>query len=165
MVVQLSKPIKPKKLNVNKVRQNLLNTLRKEGGAIKKEYEKTVATWSDPPKFEVLIGLERGANGSATVLVGPTGTELQVNKFVWTDEGTKPHIITAKNAPFLVFQRGYTPKTQPGKIASGPSARFGDFVKKKSVNHPGTRPRNFTKIIVKRRRKPFTQAMIKAAKV
>jgi hypothetical protein len=165
MVAQLSKGIKPKKLNIDKVRQNLLNALRREGSIVKKEYEKTVATWNDPPKFEVLIGLERGASGNATTLVGPTGTELQVSKFLWTDEGTRPHVIKAKNAPNLVFQRGFTPKTQPGKIASGPGQRFGDFVKKKQVNHPGTKARRFTETIAKRRRKPFTQAMIKAAKV
>lgn len=164
MVAQLTKPIKPKKLNVDKVRQNLLNALRKEGNAVKKEYEKTVATWNDPPKFEVLIGLERPP-GSATVLVGPVGTTMQVNKFVWTDEGTEPHVIKAKNAPNLVFQSGYSPKTKPGKIASYPAGHFGEFVRIKQVNHPGTEARKFTEIIVKRRRKPFTRAMIKAARI
>jgi hypothetical protein len=165
MVARLAKGIKPKKLRVDKVRQNLLNTLRSEGNIVKKEYEKTIATWNDPPKFEVLIGLERKEGGTATVLIGPTGTELQVNKFVWTDEGTEEHPIEAKNAPFLVFQSGYTPKTQPGKIASGPANRFGEFVKKKQVDHSGTEARRFTEIIVKRRRKPFAQAMIEAARV
>lgn len=165
MVAQLAKSIKPKKINVPKVRQNLLNALRKEGGIVKKEYKKTVATWNDPPEFEVLIGLERGAGGAATVLVGPTGTTEQVNKFVWTDEGTEPHVIKAKNWPTLVFQVGYTPKTQPGKIASGPANHFGEFVYPKQVNHPGTEARRFTETIVKRRRKPFTRAMIKAARV
>lgn len=165
MVAQLAKSIKPKKINVPKVRQNLLNALRKEGNIVKKEYEKTVATWNDPPKFEVSIGLKRGGGGEASVLVHPTGTELQVNKFVWTDDGTEAHPIEAKNAPYLVFQVGYTPKTRPGKIASGPASRFGEFVSVKQVDHPGTKARKFTEAIVKQRRKPFIQAMIKAAEV
>jgi hypothetical protein len=164
MVAELTKPIKPRKLNIDKVRRNLLSALEKEGNIVKREYEKTVATWNDPPKFEVLTAIDNPP-GAASVLVGPTGTQEQVNKFVWTDQGTRPHVISAKNAPALVFQRGYSPKTQPNKIASFPAGRFGEFVRKQSVNHPGTEPRNFTKIIVNRRRKPFQQAMIQAAKI
>lgn len=164
MVVELARTIKPRKLNVAKVRQNILNALRKEGNVVKREYEKTVATWNDPPKFEALVGLDRPP-GAASVLVGPVGTELQVNKFVWTDQGTKPHVITAKNAPALVFQSGYSPATVPNRIASYPAGRFGEFVRVQSVPHPGTEPRNFTIIITNRRRKPFTQAMIAAARI
>lgn len=162
MVAQLSKPIKPRKLNIAKVRQNLQKALNKEADIIKREYKKTVATWNDPPKFEALTDI---SGNDVSILVGPTGTTLQVNKFVWADEGTEPHRIVAKNAPTLVFQTGYSPKTLPGKIASYPAGHFGEFVYPKAVDHPGTEPRRFTQIIVRRRRKPFSQAMIQASRI
>lgn len=165
MVAQLSKSIKPKKLNTAKVRQNLLNALRKEGTAIAKELRKTVTSWEgEKPKFEVLIGLERSP-GSATVLVGPTGTEKAVNKWIWNDQGTRPHVIRAKNVPRLIFKTGYSAKTKPGFFGSFPGGSFGPTVSKFQVNHPGTQARRWSKLIVKRRRKKFIQAMNKAARV
>lgn len=162
MVAQLTKTIKPRKLNTKTVQRRLQVALNKEAKIIRREYEKTTATWNDPPKFEIITDI---SGNDVSVLVGPTGTDMQINKFVWTDEGTKPHVIKAKNAPALVFQTGYSPKTLPNKIASFPAGRFGEFVRVQSVNHPGTEPRNFTKIIIARRRKPFTQAMITAARI
>lgn len=162
MAVELVKTIKPRKINTKTIQRRLQDTLNKEAKIIKREYEKTVATWNDPPKFEILTDI---SGNDVTVLVGPAGTELQVNKFVWTDEGTKPHVIKAKNAPALAFQSGYSPKTLPNKIASYPAGHFGEFVRVQSVNHPGTKPRNFTIIITNRRRKPFQQAMIAAARI
>ncbi len=165
MVAELSKPIKPKRLNTAKVRQNLLNALRKEGKIIAKEFDKTTASWKgEKPKFEVLIGVERPP-GSVTVLVGPTGTEKAVLKWVWNDQGTRPHVIRAKNVPRLIFKTGYSAKTKPGFFGSFPGGSFGPTVSKFQVNHPGTEARGWSELIVKRRRKKFTQAMIKAARV
>jgi HK97 gp10 family phage protein len=42
------------------------------------------------------------------------------------DEGSRPHVISAKNAPFLRFR-----------------GRGGGWVSKKSVNHPGTKAQPF----------------------
>lgn len=169
MVTELSKAIKPKKLNVAKVRQNLLNALRKEGKVIAKEFDKTTASWKgEKPKFEVLIGIERPP-GSVTVVVGPGGSDKAILKWVWADEGTKKHKIPSdKNlatAKTLRFREGYSPATKPGFFGSFPSGSFGPTVSKKQVNHPGTKARGWSVLIVKRRRKRFTQAMIKAARV
>ena len=161
MVAELGKGIKPKKLQVDQIRLNILNALREEGKIIAKEFEKTTRTWKGvKPKFEVLIGL---TGKDATVIVGPTGSDKAVLKWVWIDEGTRPHKIRAKNAPLLKFRSGFSPKTLPNKIASFPSGSFGSFVSKKEVNHPSTKPRNFTTIVVRRRRKPFIKSMTKAA--
>ncbi len=169
MVAELGKGIKPKKLAIDEVRQNILNALRAEGIIIKREFEKTTRTWKGvKPKFEVLIGL---TGKDATVVVGPTGSDKAVLKWVWIDEGTRPHKIpkspktNADAKPFLIFRSGFSPKTLPNRIASFPSGSFGPFVSKRQVDHPGTEPRNFTKIVVKRRRKKFINSMIEAAKV
>ncbi len=163
MVAELYKPIKPKKLEVDEIRLNLLNALRAEGVIIKREFEKTTRTWKGAkPKFEVLIGLD---SKGASVVVGPTGSEKAVLKWVWIDEGTRPHKIRAKRVPLLKFRSGFSPKTLPNKIASFLGGSFGPFVSTKEVDHPGTEPRNLTKIVVKRRRKRFVNSMIKAARV
>jgi len=163
MVAELVKGIKPKKLVVDQVRQNILNALREEGRIIAKEFDKTTRTWKGAkPKFEILIGL---TSKDATVVVGPTGSDKAILKWVWIDEGTRPHKIKAKNVPLLKFRSGFSPKTFPNRIASFPGGSFGSFVSKKEVNHPGTEPRNLTKTVVKRRRKPFLNNIIKAAQV
>jgi hypothetical protein len=50
-----------------------------------------------------------------------------VDYTLYVDQGTQPHKITAKNAPYLVF---YWPKV-------------GRIVHFKSVNHPGNKPYRF----------------------
>lgn len=162
MAVLLVKGIKPKKLEVDKIRQNILKALEREGKIVIAEYNKTVATWNDPPQFEALVDV---SGSEAAVLVGPTGSELQVNKFVWTDQGTKPHTIAARNAPRLIFREGFSPKTLPGVIASYPGGTFGALVGARAVRHPGTKPRRFTAIIQRKRLKPFRAEVLKAARV
>ena len=98
------KTIKPKKLNIDAIRLELLNELRKEGTVQKKELKKTVSTWKSKPGFESLISL---SGGDASILTGPVGDTEAVQHWVWTDEGTKPHRITARRAPFLRFRYPY----------------------------------------------------------
>jgi hypothetical protein len=166
VVAQLVKGLKPKKLKVSQVRLNILNELRAEGRVIKKELEKTTATWKGAkPTFEIAIGL---TGTDAVVLVGPAGNPEGAQKWVWLDEGTKKNYpITAKNAPFLVFRdgRGFTAKTKVKTFSSGPGANTGAIVQKKQVIHPGIEARQWSITIVKRRRKPFTKRILKAARV
>lgn len=164
MVAQLVKGLKPKKLKIKDVRLNILNALRAEGRVVKKELEKTTATWKGAkPTFEIAIGL---TGQDATVLIGPGGSPKGAQKWVWLDEGTRPHIIRAKNVPNLSFQVGkFKPKTKVKTFSSSPGTIGGTFVSKKQVSHPGTEARQWSDEIVKRRKKKFTGSMIKAARV
>jgi hypothetical protein len=166
MVAQLVKGLKPKKLRVDQVRLRILNELRAEGRAVKKEFEKTTATWKGAkPTFEIAIGL---TGQDAIVIIGPAGNPEGAQKWVWLDEGTKKNYpIVAKNAPFLVFRdgRGFRAKTKVKTFSSGPGANTGAIVQKKQVTHPGIEARDWTGEIVKRRRKPFTKRILKAARI
>jgi hypothetical protein len=166
MVAQLVKGLKPKKLKIDKVRLNILNALRAEGKVVKKEFEKTTATWKGAkPTFEIAIGL---TGQDAIVLVGPGGDERGAQKWVWLNDGTKKNYpIVAKNAPNLVFRdgRGFKAKTKVKTFSSGPGANTGAIVTKKAVLHPGIEARDWTGEIVKRRKKPFTKALLKATQV
>lgn len=163
MVAELVKGIKPKKLKAKQVRLNLLNALRAEGRIVKKELEKTTASWKGAkPTFTFAIGLD---GTDAIVLIGPAGSTEGAQKWVWLDEGTRPHIIQARNAPNLVFQTTFTPKTKVKTFSSGPGNIAPPWRKTKKVRHPGIEAREWSTEIVKRRRKRFTRNMIKAAKI
>lgn len=105
-----------------------------------KDYKETVKTWKDKPTFRVKTTRD--------------GTEISTtqDKFIWTDEGTKPHDIVAGPGKVLVFGAS-TPKTRPGNIGSGPGSRGPRDRRAKRVRHPGTEARKFSKIIADRRNK------------
>jgi len=163
-VVVSLKAIKPKPLRVDAIRLELLNELRKEGREQQKELKKTVATWRNKPNFESLVGLERKAGGSAIVVTGPTGNDAAVNHWVWTDQGTRPHTIQARRAPTLKFRTGFVAKTRPRRFTSRRGRRFGLWRSPVSVRHPGTKPREWTKLLAKKRKRPFDQRMGNAMK-
>jgi hypothetical protein len=179
MVAQLVKGLKPKKLRIDQVRLRILNELRAEGRAVKKEFEKTTATWKGAkPTFEIAIGL---TGQDAIVIIGPAGNPEGAQKWVWLDEGTKKNYpIVAKNVrtikrkgktivmpPMLTFRdgRGFKAKTKVKTFSSGPGANTGDWVSKEKVIHPGIEARDWSGEIAKRRRKPFTKRILKAAQV
>jgi hypothetical protein len=166
MVAQLAKSIKPKKLKIKEVRLNILNELRAEGRAVKKEFDKTTATWKGAkPTFTFAIGL---TGKDAIVLVGPAGNQEGAQKWVWLDEGTKKdYPIVAKNKPLLIFRHGsgFRAKTKVKTFSSGAGANTGPWVSKKKVIHPGIEAREWSKEIVKKRQKKFNRRLSEAASV
>lgn len=161
MTVFQVKAIKPAKMNIPQVKQEILKELKAQGKLVEKEYQKTTRSWSGAkPKFESIVDV----SGNPAVLTGPTGSALAVNKFVWLDFGTRAHTITARRARRLRFRAGgFKAKTKPGVIGSSRgSPASGPVVYKRSVRHPGTTARRFSETIQKRRKQPFIDAIIKA---
>jgi hypothetical protein len=69
----------------------------------------------------------------------------------YVDKGTKPHMITAKNAPYLVIPYGkYIPKTKPiaKNLGTPYYGKPTEYRKPYSVKHPGSKPRKFTETFV-----------------
>lgn len=109
---------------------------------MERKYNNAVSDWKDKPRFYRKITLTRDGMTGQIVAVGTEDAKLH---FLWTDRGTKPHTITAKNAPLLVFQTGFSPRTAPiARAQAGSGKASGDWVAKKSVQHPGTAKRQFT---------------------
>lgn len=150
------KGIKARRLQVDAIRLELLNALRSEGTAVKRELGKAVETWDHKPRFEVLRSLTGEA---ASILVGPVGDEETVQIYRWVTEGTRPHLILPRNKPRLTFKPGSTPKTRPGIVGSGPGAPGVGWRSAAAVHHPGTKAREFEKIVQKNRQGPFKRAM------
>lgn len=77
----------------------------------------------------------------------PVGKDKMVWEFV--DKGTKPHTIKAKTSKGLRFKSDYKPRTlpNPARLASGGGISTGSWKAAKIVNHPGSKPRNFEKVL------------------
>jgi len=104
-----------------------------------------------------------GATPTATVSVSSStvsiigtvyiaGNPAGVEKWQWLDKGTPPHIIEAKNAPYLAYPGVFKAKTRPaagGKSFYGsmPGGKSGEMVYRVSVNHPGITARSWSKNI------------------
>lgn len=141
----LAKPLSPKKFDDKVFMSEFRSVTTKLSYDIKKDFEKTVATWERKPKFTRMYQFSKGE------IVIFVSTDNKV--YGWLDQGTEPHaifpgIITGKsNKKSLYFQWGgpgsYKPKTIPNIIDSGSGGPSGEMVNFAYVWHPGTDPRNF----------------------
>lgn len=150
------------KMDVGRVRLEMLNELRKEGRAVRRELKRTVSTWrGDRPDFEFTISL---AGGDASLLVAPSGNAEGVKKWYMLDGGTRPHVIRAKQAPRLRFYaKGFRAKTRPNWVGAGTGQRADQaFRQPQQVFHPGTKPRNWVSVVVARRYYTHVQNMMAA---
>lgn len=145
------KGIKPKKLQVDRIRLRLLNELRAEGVDQRKVLDQTTASWTgDKPKFDSLISLSGGA---AQVLTGPTGNTMGIKKWNWLNEGTRVRYAT--------MSKNWRSKTSPGSFRSGAGRGRMLFVSRRRPR-PGIQARDWTGKLTKQRRQPFTNRMIQA---
>jgi hypothetical protein len=153
----LIKQIKPSKLRVDRFRLEMLNEMRKVGTEVKRDYEKTTATWKHKPKFEVVVSL----TGPGPVLL--VGTDDEIYRYV--SEGTKPHPIFAgiytgkSDKKVLAFPVRSAPKTRPGQLRSMPGFKSKKKLFRPYVMHPGTKPRRFEEAIKKLWTKKFKRRM------
>lgn len=147
----VAKAIKPKRMKDARLRAILLNKQRAMGNKIKADFEKTVATWSEKPIFEVVMAQK------------PHGPEVLVytddQVYRWVNDGTEEHIIEPVNASVLAFPETYTAKTIPGVIGSQAGGGSGGTVFAAYVLHPGTKARKFDKIIRKKWEPKFKREM------
>lgn len=151
--------IKPKTPNVRLAMQIVIDAIEKETELHRTTLDRTTENWTTRPRMETDSRYE-GDDYVATT--APTGDKDAVDRWKWTDQGTKEHKISARRAPMLRFKSGYKPRTRRGLFSSGVSQRFGDDVSTFSVKHPGTKSRNWSVNLTKRREKPFATRIDKA---
>lgn len=148
MAPNFSMNVSMKNFNKDAVRVELLAAARKAGDKLKKEFEKTTASWEgEKPGFVPDYGVEMsdGAFLNMTMAGG-----LGRDKWVWLNFGTRPHAIEPKSpGGVLAFQSGYQSKTTPGVIGSSSGGASGPMVFSRGVMHPGTKARNWSPIIMK----------------
>jgi hypothetical protein len=101
-----------------------------------------VRRWSDKPSF---VGKSSLSRTTLRAFVEVKGTPDARKHFLWTDEGTKPHIIRPRNASALAFSVGYNAVTRPvAQFNVGTGQSTGPRVFAQEVNHPGTEAREFS---------------------
>jgi hypothetical protein len=102
-------------------------------------FQNTVRTWKHKPTF--------------APIETPRGWSVKVAPALpwgYVDQGTPPHVITARRAMLLRFTGPYHAKTKVNVIASYQGGRGRVWVSKRSVQHPGIEARNFRDIIMRR---------------
>lgn len=160
MPTLLIKKIKPSRLKAGAFRLQLLNEMRRMGTEVKRDFEKTTATWKHKPAFEQTISL----TGPGPVML--VGTDDEIYRYV--SKGTRPHPIFAgiytgrSSKTVLAFSSRSTPKTSPGVIGSSAGSRGAVDVFVPYVEHPGTKPRRFEETIEEKWTPKFKRRMERA---
>jgi len=107
------------------------------------DFEKTTKTWQHQPVFSVLS--QRGGGYGIRKTELTVGTDDEIYGYV--DQGTRRHIIRARRAKALRFGIGGQPKTRPNRLLAQAGAKGSTILYRQQVMHPGTKARNFSKMI------------------
>ncbi len=148
--------IVPKQLfKIPLVRAEMFAEMGRQIDIMDRMYGATYRSWTHKPQFK------KSFRTAANFLEAKVSTIDQI--YAWVDDGTKAHAIIPRRAKQLSFDAQFQPKTNPRIIGSRRGSRSGR-VHSTHVFHPGSKPRNFTKEIVRRRAAPYTQQMQAAIK-
>ncbi len=154
------KGIIPKKINVAKIKSNIIKVSEKQGSIVVNAYGRIVKTWlGDKPTFPIKTTIKNDNLITSIIASGGFGAQ----KMVFLDDGTKPHKIKVKNAPKLIFQTGYKRKTKARTIGSTSGGSFGPTVAALEVDHPGTEAGELSLTIANRREPFYVKSISKAA--
>jgi hypothetical protein len=146
--------IVPKNLMLDPKRLTLAveNALDLRAADVKVDFEVTTQTWNKRPDIHIAT-----KPGQRLIY-----TDNIIYKYVAL--GTRPHIIVPRKAKFLRFFRGgFRPKTVVGAIRSNVGhAADSNPTRALIVHHPGTKARDFPKVIARKWQKQFPRMMQEA---
>lgn len=130
-------------IDVNKILEAVEAGLNLASAKVKEDFEKTTATWSAKPSFEI----------TSEPFARNVFTSDRV--FRWVEQGTKPHLIEPRGAMSagenarLKFKVPFAPKTQKNVIGSYQGSRGHTVIKPMQVQHPGIQAREFSDTIAR----------------
>jgi len=112
------------------------------------EFDKVTTGWQN----ERPVWVQKFSVGADWIMnfITPDNPESKgAQKWLWLDEGTPPHPITAtKPGGMLVFPMLYQAGSKPNILSTTAGKEFGPLTFTRSVNHPGIEPRNWTDMLV-----------------
>lgn len=122
-------------------------------------FKRVVSNWAHKVDFEARKFIR---DNKIWLDVFPVGENKDIWKYV--TEGTRAHIIRAKNAPSLAFlwggQGSYKPKTAPvGKFGGSGTVVGGVMHFPQEVQHPDSEAREFEKVIKDDNKAWFSRTM------
>jgi len=168
----IKQPLKPEIMHKH-IRERVIQELQVVGQAHVYERQQIVQDFKHKPEWGFDVKITQKELRLRILLKNPDApvSEDWTIADLWQaldEEGTglygprhAKYPITPKRAKALRFRAGrYMPKTNPGGKFRGPGkVQGGQIVFRKQVQHPGTKPRHFTRRINKDLRKLFlTQA-------
>lgn len=118
-------------------------------------FKRTVEGWHNKPIFSHRMG--RGPDHVSVTVYPAFGRNA--DQYALVNAGSPPHEIRPVTAPFLRFQTGYTPSTRPRVLSSRRYVRFGPYVNRMVVHHPGFEAREFDQEIADQYQDTFRQDM------
>jgi hypothetical protein len=142
----LAKAIIPKKLpsDAQRMSRILVNAMNMAAKAVVVDFKATTQTWNHQPTFAIT---------SPRPYVRQIATDDDV--YAMLNKGTRPHVITPHRSKVLRFEGPFRAKSRPGYIGSNKGSQGSNEVFTKSVNHPGTAPRAWSKAIKDKWQKQF----------
>lgn len=126
---------KGRKLNMRRV---IENTLTAQAKAIKVDLALPQQTW----RHKAPVSIEAKPYERTITVEDPI--------YVMLNEGTKPHDIKPKRGGVLRFQGPFRPKTVPNEIRSNKGSVGNVVTWSRGVHHPGTKARNWDRVIAKK---------------
>jgi len=151
MAVAVFEPIRPKQLNEKAFRLAALNGMRKVGGKMKRDFQRTTQTWEgEKPTFDSAIGISKEG---PLLVVGPSGSTLGALKWMWLDQGTRIRYAT--------MSRDWKSKTKPGRIGANKGQGRKLYVNRQQPRS-GIEARNWIGILSKKWETKFSEEMQKA---
>jgi len=155
-VASVVKAIKPKDIKWGAVAREINKGVQEGGEILLDAHKRVTRTWK-PIQFKLKVTKVHGwPFRPKKVTASVTTKDL---RWLWTDKGTKPHIIKPKRAKVLAFPSGFAPKSKPNSLRAREGFSGGPTVFSKGVKHPGTKPRNFTPLIEKKYGPKFRTAV------
>lgn len=161
-MVAVVKEIKAERLHNKAMQRILRNAVRRYGRVILKDMEALTSTWDKQPTYKVQTHV--------TARVPSPSVEVFTTdkRWKWIDKGTKPHAIWAgaytgkSRSRTLAFPSTFAPKSRPNKLRAYKGRSSGPTIFRPYVEHPGTKPRNWTRLLEKKHEKRFRRTMEKA---
>jgi len=138
----VTKAILARRFNTDLALALLADGVQTEGETEQKEYRKTTSTWGNKPKHE----LEFSQTKREIKAINITNDKV----YFFLHEGTKVR--------YAVLSRDWISKTTPRRLSSGPGRGRVLFISKKHPR-PGIEAREWTDVIIQKRKKPFRKNM------
>lgn len=129
------------------IRNELAQVTRATGKLGVTQHKLTVNDWN-PEHRPDFVSKETITPDLLRFEISPRGRNKRI--WLWVDKGTEPHKIRAKPGERLLFQTGYSPRTQVGRAHAGSGQASGPFAQVEEVDHPGTAARGLSKAIGKK---------------
>ena len=129
----------------NNIQKGTKNVVKMQMKDVQKDISQATREWSKPVNMSVTENDDGGT------------ISIDDQRYLWVEEGTKPHIIKPRKAQVLRFLPGNRVRNEIARRRN--NAAMADAAQYTStVQHPGIKPRSITERILKKRRAKVLQA-------